>query len=136
MTPEERRVYNAAWHQANREKKKEDERAYRLKKKEEMAVDESKRAQYRERVNASIQRNRKKLRLSILEMLGNCCKGCGYSDKRALQIEHINGDGAEERRKYKDPNTCYRFIKSQIEAGSDRYQILCANCHIIKHSED
>ncbi len=136
MTPEERRVYNATWYQANLEKRKEYGQTYKRKLREKREADPEYKAQHRERINALNQRNRKKLRLSILEMLGNCCKICGYSNKRALQIEHINGDGAEERRRYQDPTACYRFIKSQVEAGTDRYQILCANCHIIKHSDD
>src|SRR3990167_3657310 len=34
----------------------------------------------------------------VLDVLGNKCSRCGFSDKRALQIDHKNGGGALERK--------------------------------------
>lgn len=72
-------------------------------------------------------------RLECLSLLGNRCKLCGFSDKRALQIDHVNGKGREERRKQKAEY--YRFILAQLKAGSKDYQCLCANCNWIKRVE-
>ena len=37
-----------------------------------------------------------KLRLSVLEKYGSKCVKCGFSDSRALQIDHVNGGGHAE----------------------------------------
>ena len=38
----------------------------------------------------------RKKRINVVERLGNKCIVCGYSDPRALQIDHINGGGGKE----------------------------------------
>ena len=37
------------------------------------------------------------LRKKIIDALGGCCARCGYSDIRALQIDHINGVRCDNR---------------------------------------
>lgn len=80
------------------------------------------------RVGLSVEQ---RLREGILELLGNKCSSCGFSDTRALQIDHINGGGYATRL-----HTCtakrYRKI---LEGGGDGYQLLCANCNQIKKYE-
>jgi 5-methylcytosine-specific restriction endonuclease McrA len=63
---------------------------------------------------------------------GKCCK-CGFSDYRALQIDHVNGGGVQkdkDRIGYK-----IRVILEEIKNGSKDYQLLCANCNWIKRFE-
>lgn len=78
---------------------------------------------------------RKRRRNKILELLGGKCKQCGYSDVRALHIDHINGGGGRERRALHQ-NAFYLSIISQaendIESFLSKYQLLCANCNAIK----
>jgi hypothetical protein len=64
---------------------------------------------------------------------------CGFSDIRALSIDHINGNGAEERKNLfgknnrQSSNRFYRWlIKQNYPEG---YQVLCANCQMIKRAE-
>ena len=67
-----------------------------------------------------------RMRIEILELLGGCfCKECGFSDWRALQIDHIEGGGHEERKKQKEI----------VKKNPERYQVLCANCNWIKKYE-
>ena len=73
----------------------------------------------------------KRLRQEILVLLGNACKRCGFDDARALQIDHIRGGGALEKKKI-GTHTMYRKI---IRDGGIGYQILCANCNWIKRAE-
>ena len=54
----------------------------------------------------------------------------GCTDPRCLQIDHIYGDGAEDRRHFKHILSFYRFVLKNDCA--DRYQVLCANCNWIK----
>jgi hypothetical protein len=70
----------------------------------------------------------RKTRACIVEKLGNKCISCGYTDIRALQIDHINGGGGSERKIYG-----WKYFKylNELKNLSD-YQLLCSNCHSIK----
>lgn len=77
----------------------------------------------------------KKKRLEILLLIGGAelkCKRCGFDDDRALQIDHINGNGYAEREIQRHLN---KYIK-HVEKNLMNYQILCANCNWIKVYEN
>jgi len=78
----------------------------------------------------------KKLKVAIYDKLGDHCVKCGFSDKRALQVDHINGNGNKTRREM----TNYKFLKSLLEVSDEElfsnHQILCANCNQIKKIEN
>lgn len=78
--------------------------------------------------------NRKR-RLDIISYLGGKCVKCGFSDWRALQIDHVNGGGSKERVATCGANMAgyYKRIK---EDKTGRYQLLCANCNWIKKYEN
>jgi len=92
--------------------------------------------------NLEINRNeRAKLKTEVFNHYGNghiVCSKCGFSDDRALEIDHIDNDGADERRRLFGDRlyagtTFYRWLrKNGYPPG---YQILCANCNIIKRRE-
>lgn len=74
----------------------------------------------------------RKIRTAVVHKLGRVCKKCGYSDARALQIDHVHGDGIKERDKRK---TVYaRIMRGEVDVS--RYQLLCANCNWIKRWEN
>lgn len=74
------------------------------------------------------------LKSLVFDKLGCVCCHCGFSDKRALQIDHVNGGGtAEQRRNNYSAATLYRAV---LKDTSNRYQVLCANCNWIKRSEN
>lgn len=63
------------------------------------------------------------------------CSLCGFSNIDALCLDHINDNGAQDRklhvkRKEAAGTTFYRFIKKQ--GFPPGYQTLCANCNLIK----
>jgi len=76
---------------------------------------------------------RKKKR-ELLERLGDKCVVCGFSDFRALVIDHISGNGTKERKLYG-----WQYLKmlhrSSIGDLKKNYQCLCANCNTIKEFE-
>lgn len=77
------------------------------------------------------------LRKEILRILGNKCIRCGFSDWRALQIDHVKGNGRKEWLKFQ--NNLYQYYKNileKIQRASKDYQILCANCNSIKRHEN
>lgn len=78
----------------------------------------------------------KKQRIEFLIKIGECkCRICGFSDWRALQIDHVNGDGFIERKKYGGAITRKQQTKL-IEENPQNYQILCCNCNWIKKYEN
>lgn len=78
-------------------------------------------------------------KLKLFDALGNVCKRCGFEDRRALQIDHINGGGQADRKSmgYKSgyPYTYYKKILAMADYPA-RYQLLCANCNWIKKAEN
>jgi hypothetical protein len=67
----------------------------------------------------------------IKDLLGGKCAGCGETDHEVLQLDHVNDDGASHRKlgfKVGNRNDLLRVVE-EIVAGSDRYQLLCANCN-------
>jgi len=75
------------------------------------------------------------LRSKCIDKLGGQCKKCGFSDRRALQIDHVFGDGADERREF-GPRCAGVIYKRILDGERERYQILCANCNQIKKVEN
>lgn len=73
-----------------------------------------------------------KIRQQILDKYGNKCVKCGFSDWRALQIDHINGGGSKEVR-FLGQN---KYFKSVLADTTGKYQLLCANCNWIKRFEN
>lgn len=62
----------------------------------------------------------------------NCCARCGIDDIRVLDIDHINNNGAEERKRLKQLNLIWWIVKNNYPTG---YQILCRNCNWIKEMD-
>lgn len=74
-----------------------------------------------------------KMRGEILSAYGGCCRSCGCSDPRVLCIDHVKGDGKQDRNKHSPPDMLRRIIKGGFP---DTYQILCRNCNWIKLHEN
>jgi DNA-directed RNA polymerase subunit RPC12/RpoP len=56
------------------------------------------------------------------------CKYCGFTDLRALSLDHINGGGNKHRKEIGE--NIYRWIiKNNYPEG---FQVLCMNCQFIK----
>lgn len=59
------------------------------------------------------------------------CMKCGFSDIRALTLDHIEGQGNKHR---KDVGYVYRWVvKNDFPEG---FQILCMNCQFVKKYEN
>jgi len=76
----------------------------------------------------------KSRRATVFSILGEQCVKCGFSDKRALQIDHIHGNGKEERNT--NGAAFYKKVLTSLYAKQEKYQILCANCNWIKRYEN
>lgn len=76
-------------------------------------------------------RYHQKIREQVIEAMGGECCQCGYSDKRALHIDHKNADGGKIRGRTNNgwSKMYHEIIKG---LGKEKYQLLCANCNWIK----
>ena len=70
-------------------------------------------------------------REKAIQLLGGKCVKCGFSDIRALQVDHVHSDGALER----SLNSVNIFLRVAKGNTNGRYQLLCANCNAIKRTE-
>ena len=85
---------------------------------------------------------RLKIKMEVLTHYSNGrpkCKKCEFNDIRALCIDHVNGDGAEHRKKMCGSkrngagfNTYLWLRKNHYPSG---FQVLCYNCNQIKECE-
>ena len=89
------------------------------------------RAGNREKVNAAANSRYKRLRKAVLDLFGRKCRECGFDDIRALQIDHVQNDGALERKVFGRGGS-RTFLRKVLKDTDGRYQLLCANCNAIK----
>jgi len=137
--PEKKRKYQEEWRKNNPEKIKAiAKRAYRKK----ISLNKNwNKEWYAKHAELSRKRcreaNRERRRKILLHYSNNTltCKLCNFSDVRALCLDHINNNGAEERRRSKKPtgNSFYSYLIKQ--GFPEGYQVLCANCNMIKEDE-
>ena len=152
-----RTEYKKAWYEKNREKLKlykHDwfQKNYKVNKEKMLAQRKKDRlkhqAHYREYERLYRKKNGESLKLkirrwnnnrrrNIIEFLGGKCIKCGFSDWRALQIDHINSDGYKERKERGGNNLSkfYARIEKDVEERTGKYQLLCSNCNWIKKYE-
>ena len=65
-------------------------------------------------------------------VLGGKCARCGFGDDyRVLQIDHINGGGSIARRS----RGSKAALRDVLNGSTKDYQLLCANCNVIKRHE-
>jgi hypothetical protein len=95
-------------------------------------------AKHRDKINAAARQRRRAFKSEALEHYGKQCAHCDFTDWRALQIDHVADNGAEERRSLGGQKFSgwrfYEWLKKQ--GWPPGYQTLCANCNIIKHLGD
>ncbi len=73
-------------------------------------------------------------RLELMNLLGGAfCKRCDFNDVRALQFDHINGGGTQERTALGGQQ---KKVWQRIRMNPAAYQVLCANCNWIKRKEN
>ena len=82
--------------------------------------------------NAAKARGRKRARLEALKHYSDGkleCACCGEDEYRFLALDHINGGGSKDRKKF-GPSFVY-WLKAQ--GWPPGFQVLCHNCNMAKH---
>jgi hypothetical protein len=131
--PERHRRRMQEWREANRERAREHAREWRNRKLAKATPEEEARIRQAERDKTN--RNNARTRDAVFAAYGGyICVCCGETEPKFLSIDHINNDGAEERRSgaYASSGSAfYTWLrKNAFPAG---YQVLCMNCQVGKH---
>lgn len=74
-------------------------------------------------------RYKHKRRTRMFDLYGHECSICGFTDKRALTLDHINNNGNEERRTIGESRIMTKAIATHLPG---EYRILCMNCQFIE----
>lgn len=80
-------------------------------------------------------RHRLKIRAEGMKALGGRCVHCGFGDERALQFDHKRP--LLRRSSGRDRRDSTHEVRNALRSGTIRevFQLLCANCHVIKTRE-
>ena len=121
------------WREANRDKDREHKREYRNRKIANGTPEEV--AALRAAESEKTKRNQDRCRDEVYAAYGGYrCSCCNENERLFLSIDHVNNDGAEERKsgKYSGSGSAfYNWLrKNNFPSG---YQVLCMNCQIGKH---
>jgi hypothetical protein len=119
---------NRRYRQRHPERVREGEQRYRERNRERLRVENRERERER----------RERARLAVIAALGGVCCDCGFSDVRALEVDHVNDDGTLDRARFASGtgiNIVLYLQQVVSEARSGRYQLLCRNCNWIKEIE-
>jgi len=78
--------------------------------------------------NRRMRERNMRLKIEVIKEYGGTCECCGETGLAALTIDHINGNGASERRLFGLGTRFYRYLR---KAGYPRngYRVLCCNCN-------
>lgn len=121
------------WRANNREKSRLHAREWRNRKLRNGTPEEV--AAIRAAENAKTKRNYNRCREQVFAAYGGWkCACCGETEKLFLSIDHVENNGAEERRSgvYKSCGTgFYQWLRKQNFPPG--YQVLCMNCQVGKH---
>lgn len=88
------------------------------------------RKEFREIRNVYSRTHRKRVRDEVFAAYGNKCACCGESEPIFLEMDHIDNDGAEHRRKI---GQSYVYYWLRNNSFPTTFQILCSNCNKGKH---
>ena len=80
------------------------------------------------------------IRLRVILKLGDECTKCGFRDRRALQIDHIDGSGYRLNKRYRNVfgrsgGSSQKIYRDILNGNVNNFQLLCANCNWIKRVE-
>ncbi|HLM60266.1 MAG TPA: hypothetical protein VK308_05665 [Pyrinomonadaceae bacterium] len=114
-----KRQDNAKWRKANPEQYKKRQKDYYEKNYCE--------PQYKEARNKRLREIAREMRVTIIQTYGGKCSCCNETTREFLSIDHINGGGAADRKKFGNYITFYRWIiKNHFP---QHLRILCHNCN-------
>jgi len=93
---------------------------------------------HRDRIRLRLKDYRERIKRQVLTYYGGgtlACVRCGENRMVCLTLDHINGGGNQERKKWGlYGSVLYRWLRKN--SYPDGYQTLCMNCQFVKQSEN
>ena len=86
------------------------------------------RAEDPERHAKSSRESKRRRRERLFQAYGRVCTLCGFDDERALTLDHVLNNGAEERAQLGPQAVYLRALRPEYRS---EYRILCMNCQFI-----
>lgn len=74
--------------------------------------------------------HKKQIKAAFIAKYGGACRCCGETESEFLALDHVNNDGAEERKLFFNETIIRRLVRA--EKIDLNYQILCMNCNFSK----
>jgi hypothetical protein len=134
------RLKNKVYHESHKEQENKKTREYSKTHKETISKHKHEyQINNRDKTRLSKQKTRLKLKIEVMTHYGNgkCkCVRCGFSDIRALTIDHINGDGSKHRIKENIVGGYRTYSWLKRNNFPIEFQTLCQNCNFIKRYEN
>lgn len=129
----DRLQYKHEYDERNREKISQREREYRIHNRPKIRV-------YRRVARVQYERKR---RIALMDILGGpfChCSGincwhdrpCGISYYSVLQLEHINGNGSKDKKRFKKVRDMINYYLLHPDEARENLQVYCSNCNWAK----
>jgi ribosomal protein L36 len=136
------RSYQREWYSKNKQKALERWKRYRennldkireKSKREWMKIKSS--PSLLEKHREKVRKQRWELKLEVLKHYSPelKCARCGFSDVRALSIDHVNGGGSNHIKEIGGASKFYRWLKKNNYPPG--FQVLCMNCQFIRRYE-
>lgn len=85
-----------------------------------------------DKVKAYGRLHRERWRAAAIKEYGGVCYCCGESNIYCLTLDHINNDGAKDRRNNSIATMLYYHAKRQ-GYPKDKYRLACFNCNCARH---
>jgi len=121
------------WREANREQDRKLKREWRNRQLSEGSPDEV--AALRKAESEKTKRMQAVCRQQVFEAYGGyTCRCCGENEPMFLSIDHVDNNGAKERKSGLYAGSGYGFYRWLRKSGfPSGYQVLCMNCNTGKH---
>ena len=87
----------------------------------------------KQRRNVIRNKYHKSCRKCVIDHYGGKCACCGENHIEFLAIDHIHGDGNQDRKEKGGNTKLMFFLFREMKEGrdyKDQYQILCHNCNL------
>lgn len=79
---------------------------------------------------------RKRIKEQVIQAYGGACACCGIERRVFLALDHVNNDGAVQRREFGARSGWKTYIWAYKNGYPDTLQLLCHNCNTAKQLED
>lgn len=93
---------------------------------------------HRDELRARSKAERERVKERVISLFGGKCVRCGFSDARALQVDHVDGCKVPISNRHQAEEVGQPLYRAILRGEKDikLYQLLCANCNWIKRHEN